>query len=230
MRRQAATSSASCLSLLPGPRRAGGLALLTRCLLALDRVDDAARAAAHVERLAAQFGLPLAQAQSDAAHAAVALQSGDPGTAAELAQAAVHRAEEVGAVLDAARARTLTGRALAAAGERDAAVDALEQAAARFRACGAVRQREDAERELRRLGHAVQRRGQPGLGDGIGALSGREREIAKLVVDRRTNREIAEELFLSIKTVETHLRNIFQKLGAASRTEVARIMERSDVA
>jgi DNA-binding NarL/FixJ family response regulator len=49
--------------------------------------------------------------------------------------------------------------------------------------------------------------------------------VARLVVDRRTNPEIAAELFLSLKTVETHMRNIFRKLGVASRVEVARRLE-----
>ncbi len=57
-------------------------------------------------------------------------------------------------------------------------------------------------------------------------LTGREREIAGLVTDRRTNREIAATLFLSEKTVESHMRNIFVKLGASSRVEVARVIER----
>jgi DNA-binding NarL/FixJ family response regulator len=55
-------------------------------------------------------------------------------------------------------------------------------------------------------------------------LTGRELEVAELVLDRRTNREIAEELFLSTKTVETHMRNIFNKLGVSSRVEVARAL------
>ena len=44
--------------------------------------------------------------------------------------------------------------------------------------------------------------------------------MARLVVDRKTNPEIAAELFLSQKTVETHLRNIFNKLGVADRVEI----------
>lgn len=51
--------------------------------------------------------------------------------------------------------------------------------------------------------------------------------VVGLVVDRRTNPEIARELFLSVKTIETHLRSIFRKLDVSSRHEVARVMERA---
>jgi DNA-binding CsgD family transcriptional regulator len=77
--------------------------------------------------------------------------------------------------------------------------------------------------------HHRSRAGTP-QGTGVASLTGRELEIARLVVDRRTNPEIAAELFLSIKTVESHLRNIFRKLDASSRVEVARIIERDQAA
>ena len=64
-------------------------------------------------------------------------------------------------------------------------------------------------------------------GGGVESLSRREREVAALVTARKTNREVAAELFLSEKTVESHLRNIFAKLGASSRVDVAREVERS---
>ena len=48
------------------------------------------------------------------------------------------------------------------------------------------------------------------------------------MVDRKTNAQIAEELFLSPKTVETHIRHLFQKLEVSSRVEVARVVERAD--
>ena len=60
----------------------------------------------------------------------------------------------------------------------------------------------------------------------MAALTKRELEIAALVTDRKTNPEIASELFLSAKTIESHMRNIFVKLGASSRVEVARTVER----
>ena len=60
----------------------------------------------------------------------------------------------------------------------------------------------------------------------MASLTKRELEIAELVTDRLTNPQIAGKLFLSEKTIESHLRNIFVKLGASSRVEVARTVER----
>jgi DNA-binding NarL/FixJ family response regulator len=68
----------------------------------------------------------------------------------------------------------------------------------------------------------------PSSGVGVASLTSRELEIARKIVDRQTNREIAEQLFLSPRTVETHVRNIFSKLGADSRVEVARIVQQAD--
>ena len=59
-------------------------------------------------------------------------------------------------------------------------------------------------------------------------MTEREHQVAQLVVGRKTNPEIAAELFLSQKTIETHLRNIFRKLDVASRVELARAVERAD--
>ncbi|HEY6696377.1 MAG TPA: LuxR C-terminal-related transcriptional regulator [Solirubrobacteraceae bacterium] len=81
-----------------------------------------------------------------------------------------------------------------------------------------------------RLGHRRHRRtrsGAAGAGD-VSSLAERELEVACLIVDRRTNAQIAAELFLSTKTVETHVRNLFHKLGVSSRVEVARAVERAD--
>ena len=63
---------------------------------------------------------------------------------------------------------------------------------------------------------------------GVESLTERELQLARLVVDRKTNPEIAAELFLSQKTVETHLRNIFRKVGVSSRVELARAVERAE--
>jgi DNA-binding NarL/FixJ family response regulator len=104
----------------------------------------------------------------------------------------------------------------------------LVAAAARYELLGATRYRDQVEQQLRQLGHTVHRRSARATPEsaGIASLSGRELEVAGLLRARHTNREIAQELFLSLKTVETHVRHIFHKLGATSRIEVASIVDR----
>jgi DNA-binding NarL/FixJ family response regulator len=218
------------LAHIPGGWRAYCLDLLTRCLLALDRRPEAERAARNAEAIAEAVQLPLARAWADRAAGAVALHSGDTAASIERALASAEAAAEVGAPIEAALSRTLAGRALAEAGQSDWAVAELQRAATAFDACGALRYRARAERELGKLGHRPHRRSRPGAGkpSGIESLTERELEVARLVVDRKTNHEIAAELFLSQKTVETHLRNIFNKMGVATRVAVARAVERSD--
>jgi ATP/maltotriose-dependent transcriptional regulator MalT len=217
------------LRLIPGVFRPRSLELLTRCWLAVGRRAEAARSAARTEAAAATLQLRMADSMADRAAAAVALDAGDPNFAAKRALDAAAAADDVGAPVEAALARTLVGRALAQAGQRDRAVAELKHAASELHARGALRYRAAAERELRSLGHRIHRRTRPGQGDegGVVSLTGREMQVARLVVDRRTNPEIADALFLSPKTVETHMRNIFRKLQVSSRAEVARVIERA---
>jgi DNA-binding NarL/FixJ family response regulator len=63
----------------------------------------------------------------------------------------------------------------------------------------------------------------------VESLSAREREVAELVAEGRTNREIAEVLFLSVKTVENHMQRILRKLEVSKRAEVAREIARAGV-
>jgi DNA-binding NarL/FixJ family response regulator len=58
-------------------------------------------------------------------------------------------------------------------------------------------------------------------------LTQRELEVVQLVADGKTNREIAEALVLSDKTVKRHLDNVFSKLGVSSRTAAAAVLLRS---
>jgi ATP/maltotriose-dependent transcriptional regulator MalT len=217
------------LSSVSGVWRGKYLDLLTRLWLTLGRTSEAERTSVHAADLAAETGLRTASVWADRAAAAVALEAGDAGRAAELALASTATADSVGAPLEAALSRTLAGRALAALGQTDRAVSELEQAVAALDACGAKRYRLEAERELRKLGRKVYRRSARGSADdGLASLTERELQLARLVVDRKTNPQIAAELFLSPKTVETHLRNIFRKVGVANRVELARAVEQSD--
>jgi ATP/maltotriose-dependent transcriptional regulator MalT len=217
------------LRFIGGGWRARFLEVLTRALLATGRRADAERAAAATRACADAVSLPTATGMASLAAAAIALDAGEQTTAVEQALAAAAAFETAEALWDAARARVLAGRALARAGDNDRAALELELAATAFDSFGSLRYRDQAERELGKLGRRVHRRTRPGKtdGNGIETLTARELQVAQLVVDRRTNPEIAAQLFLSNKTVESHLRNIFRKMNVASRVELARAVERA---
>ena len=191
-------------------------AALAEAHLRRDDVAAAERAAARVETAAAALGTPLARALAGRSRATVLLAQGRPE---EAAAGAADGAAERAAPLEAARARTVEGIALAQSGDRQRAVAMLKQAAEELDRFGAHRLRDEATRELRRLGVRTWRRGPTAPRDaaGIDALSAREREVAALVVAGRRNADVARELFLSVKTVESHLRSIYAKLGVSSR-------------
>jgi len=91
----------------------------------------------------------------------------------------------------------------------------LEEAMARFTQLGATYDAARCQNTLRSLGlfrHAS--RGRHGYGD---QLSPRERQVAELLAHGATNRDIAQTLFLSPRTVETHVANVLRKLGAARK-------------
>jgi DNA-binding NarL/FixJ family response regulator len=199
---------------------------LTLVELAAGQTEAADAYARRAEEDAVRLGLQLPAALAGRARAAVLLAGGKPTEAAREAARSAEAAAAVGAQLHAALSRSLQGRALTAAGVRDEAIVVLRQAEHELDECGSLRVRDETRRELRRLGARAETRGQAAAGgSGLASLTKRELEIATLATDRKTNREIAAELFLSGKTVESHMRNIFTKLGVSSRVEVARAVE-----
>jgi ATP/maltotriose-dependent transcriptional regulator MalT len=202
--------------------------LLARAELAAGDVDAADRWARRAAAAADGLGLPGRTCEALRARARVALALGAAGDAASLALEGVANGDQAGLPIEASRARFLAGRALASAGEGARAVEELERAHEALAACGAAHDRDEAARELRALGKRVARRGATGAGEGVAALSAREREVAGLVAEGHTNREVAAALHLSEKTVENHMARIFAKLAVSSRLQVAMAVQRSD--
>jgi DNA-binding NarL/FixJ family response regulator len=195
--------------------------------LAGGNIEAADGYASRAEDNAEQLGLRVPFAVAGRARAAVLLAAGQPDEAARAANRSAEIAALVGAGLQAAFSRGLEGRALAAAGDRAEAIEALKEAERVADRCGSLRFRDEMRRELRKLGARAEVRGPATAEDaGMASLTKRELEIAELITDRLTNPQIAGKLFLSKKTVESHIRNLFVKLGASSRVEVARIVER----
>ncbi len=209
---------------------AHGWETLIRAELALGDLQAAQRAASRAEARALGSRLPQQTAAVRCAAAAVKLARGDARAAVEDAGAAGRLAESASNPLLAARCRVQAGVALIALGDRDRGVAEIESAEVALSACGALREADAAARELRRAGRRVTRPGthqQPG---GLPGLSSREREVANEVATGKTNREVAATLFLSEKTVESHLARIYAKLEVHSRAALATIVAREAAA
>ena len=112
-------------------------------------------------------------------------------------------------------------RAHAASGDTERAKELLQQVAADAGRGGALRLRDEAARELRRLGTRVAARHRHTRDDD---LTAREREVAQLVAEGRSNKQVAATLFLSEGTVENTLTRVYAKLGVRSRTQLTRTL------
>lgn len=202
--------------------------LLVRAELALARADEARALAERAEETAKRLGIQLPLAQARRALAIVLLEDGEAQEASAHAVAAAQAAERAGADVEAARARVLAGRALAAAGDRTAAIAAAEEAHSQLVSSGALHYGDDAAELLRRLGRTVPRAAAPARGGpGLLGLTRRELEVMELVAAGRTNREIADALFLSVRTVDRHVSRIFDKLDVGSRAAATSAFERA---
>jgi DNA-binding NarL/FixJ family response regulator len=201
---------------------------LSRADLARGAEEDAEEAVRRAEENATGLGKALGLAWAKRARAELLLARGDPAAAAAAALESVAAAEKARSALDVAGARGVAGQAFAEAGDRERALPLLREAERDLSRFGMKQYCAQVRRTLRALGARAEPRGRTAAGEaGVDSLSDREREIAELVTQRKTNKEIAAELFLSEKTVESHLRNVFAKLSVSSRVEVARAVERA---
>ncbi|WP_116996447.1 helix-turn-helix transcriptional regulator [Desertimonas flava] len=160
---------------------------------------------------AERFGAPRPRAE---AHRLLVTTDGTSGTddgalvVSEFAKLGA-RLEEARTLLSVARSPSILGTPE----EQRLVAEALQIA----ERCGATRLVSIASSTLRGLGASRKLRPM----SGVGALTASERRTSMLAAAGRTNREIAEELFVSVKTVETHLAHTYQKLGITSRSELS---------
>jgi DNA-binding NarL/FixJ family response regulator len=113
------------------------------------------------------------------------------------------------------------GAALRREGKRTAAREHLRRGLELAHRCGARPLVTEARAELLAAGARPRRP----VFSGVDALTASELRVARLAAEGLTNREIAERLFVTERTVETHLRHAFQKLGIASRGNVRKIAD-----
>ncbi|PRX49539.1 AAA ATPase-like protein [Prauserella shujinwangii] len=179
------------------------------------RRDQARRALATYERWANSTG---GDARRALAHRCHALLATDERTAAEHFGEAMELHRSAGAVYDLASTQLLYARRLRRERGVRQARELLREAVRIFTDLDAGHRAGRARQELRACGHPVH----DGSPVPSGELTPQQEKIAALVAAGATNREVAEQLFISHRTVDHHLRNIFTKLGIRSRVELAR--------
>jgi DNA-binding NarL/FixJ family response regulator len=142
-------------------------------------------------------------------------------------EAGMERLQEATAVLEDSTARLEQAKALAALGfalrrarKPTAARDPLRRALELALACGADPLVAQVRTELRAAGARPRRR----VLGGVESLTASERRVADLAAAGRTNREIAQELYVTLKTVEVHLSNAYRKLDIRSRRELPDVL------
>jgi DNA-binding CsgD family transcriptional regulator len=186
--------------------------------------DGAHACAEALTRIASTVGHPDALAALAYAIGETALADGDVATAAEQLSRAVDLHRDLEIPYERAEISVRAGVALAAAGEREPALERLCAAYRTARKLGAKPLAAEAARAVAELGESVEQRlGRRAAADAAGAgLSRRELEVVRLVGAGRTNRQIAQELYLSKRTVDMHVHNVLRKLDVRSRLEAAR--------
>ena len=173
--------------------------------------SSAARLAAEELELARAFGAPRALGVALRAYAVT--QSPPALDALEEAVTVLGRSS---ARLEQARALVDLGAAIRRAGTRAPARIPLREGHDLAVLCGAERLAERARREIEATGARVA----PAGLRGVASLTPSELRVAELAADGHTNREIAQALFITDSTVETHLRHIFDKLDIRSRRKL----------
>jgi DNA-binding CsgD family transcriptional regulator len=179
------------------------------------RVDDAAALLEVFGRYADAAGRTWAQAVAARYRG---LLAADDGT--EHFEAALRLHDATPRWFERARTELCFGETLRRSGRRAAARPQLRAALETFERSGALPWADRARRELGATGESPAARAP----NAVAQLTPQELQIALAVSEGRTNREVAEALFLSPKTIEYHLRNVFRKLDVRSRTELAHVM------
>jgi DNA-binding CsgD family transcriptional regulator len=182
-------------------------------LVAVDRVSQARLLLDWLEERGRVLDRPWALATSGRCRALVCAAEGDFGAALASIESALNAHQRVPMPYELGRTLLVKGTIERRAGRRRDARESLERAVDIFERLDAPLWTEKARTELARIG------GRTPAGH---ELTGAEECVARLVANGKTNREVAAALFVTVRTVETHLSSIYRKLGLRSRSELTR--------
>jgi DNA-binding CsgD family transcriptional regulator len=186
---------------------------LIEALVGLGRLDEAEQLLEEFEEDARRLDRPWALATGARCRALLFSARGDLAGALVALDDARRAHERVGEPFELARTLLAAGVVERRAKRRAAARESLEAALALFEGLGARLWEARARTELARVG------GRTPAGRGV--LTTTERRVAELVAEGRSNKEVAAVLFVTVKTVERNLTQVYEKLGVRSRTQLA---------
>ncbi|HVF53534.1 MAG TPA: LuxR C-terminal-related transcriptional regulator [Actinomycetota bacterium] len=181
-------------------------------LTAVGEVSEASEILDHFENQARSVGRVWGLGAAARCRALLRAGEGDLSGAAAAASEARTHLESVEMPFELGRTLLIAGQIERRAKRKAAARELFQEATTIFEGLGAALWTEKAVGELKRTGTSAA--GGPGL-------TPTEQRIAELVAAGKTNREVAEEMFVSPKTVEANLSRIYRKMGVRSRTELA---------
>jgi len=188
-------------------QRARLLPATVEIMLAAGKADEARAACEELEAIASTFATDLLGVLAAHARGAVLLAAGDASGALGPLRRAFAGWQQAGAPYLAARIRVLVALACRALGDGDGTTLELDAARGVFQRLGAAL-------DLARVESLLVERSAPAR---PGGLTPRELEVLRLVASGKTNKAIARQLFLSEKTVDRHVSNIFTKVNVSSR-------------
>ncbi len=192
---------------------------LVESLVAAGRHREAAEAQAEFEHRSSRSRLPWSVSASARSRAVLLDAAGDPAAALASLDGTAEATATLPLPLDRGRAALVRGAALRRLRRVREARAALEEARATFAALPSPLWEARATAELARLGGRV---------TAPDALTPAERQVAEMAAAGRSNREIAEALVLSVRTVESQLSSAYAKLGVRGRTGLATALRRAD--
>lgn len=200
-------------------RRAQYLPAYVEIMIASGEQQAAAEAALELEQLAQRFTTEILAALAAHARGALLLAQGQAQQALPPLRAAFAVWQELDAPYIAARIRVLIGRACAALADRDGERLELDAARRAFEKLGAARDLALLDAASAGVVPTAVPAGQkpPSAEAATHNLSARELEVLRLLATGKTNKAIAQALFLSEKTVDRHVSNIFAKLDVRTR-------------
>jgi len=182
-------------------------------LVSLGRLEEAEALLDRLERQGRTLDRPWAIATAGRGRGLLTAARGDLSAARSALEQALVEHRRVPQPFELARTLLVKGEVERRAKQKRAARSTLEQALDLFLALGAPLWAQRVRDDLARVGGAMLPSSE---------LTPTEQRIAELVGEGKKNREVAETLFISVKTVEANLSRIFHKLGVRSRTELAR--------